>query len=181
MTQRKRPELTPVIFRMLGGDVIAIFPTLPGDITADTCSSYMHVGQHGTCSPRMLAKFCRLAKPKEYRALKRELESAPYRYRLHTGMSPRDVAEIEAAAKRYATTLVSRAALMQVLKDDILPGNGNEEYASIALRIMCLRYGDQIEVAQRDIERALEIDRQRQLASRGPMVYRYYDRDTDDE
>lgn len=45
--------MTPVIFRRFkkGGDLIAIFPTLPGDSSPATCSSYQHVGQHGACDP----------------------------------------------------------------------------------------------------------------------------------
>ena len=33
-------------FRVLEDEVIAIFPTLPGDMNPNTCLSYLHVGQH---------------------------------------------------------------------------------------------------------------------------------------
>ena len=43
---------TKVIFRKLkDGDIIALFPELPGDMNPyHTCESYMHVGQHGAAS-----------------------------------------------------------------------------------------------------------------------------------
>lgn len=50
--------MTPVIFRRFknGGDVIAIFPTIPGDMHHCTCSSYQHVGQHAACNPTYLIR-----------------------------------------------------------------------------------------------------------------------------
>jgi hypothetical protein len=40
--------MTPVIFRMFDGDVIALFPTVPTDVYKWWfCESYMNVGQHG--------------------------------------------------------------------------------------------------------------------------------------
>ena len=82
---RKANEAVPVIFRVWPKEhdaVIAILPTLPGTYDPATCSSYMHVGQHGACDPVGLVEETRLAAPSEYAALKRELEAAPYRYKL---------------------------------------------------------------------------------------------------
>jgi AraC-like DNA-binding protein len=76
----------PVIFRRWsekeGGAVIAIFPTLPGDMNVHTCLSYMHVGQHGACRPDLLIADTSPCPFYLYRDLKAELEAAPYRYRL---------------------------------------------------------------------------------------------------
>jgi hypothetical protein len=81
-----RTDTIPVIFRVFpkkeGGDVVALFPTLPGTHEWWTCSSYMHVGQHGGADCRGLISMTRPATPDEYAALKRELESPPYEYRL---------------------------------------------------------------------------------------------------
>lgn len=76
------PESVPVIFRILEEQVIAIFPTIPGTYDAYTCSSYMHVGQHGACDPVGLMQRTEQAPEYTYRDLKRELESAPYHYKL---------------------------------------------------------------------------------------------------
>ena len=77
---------TAVIFRKYpnieGGEVIALFPELPGDMNADTCSSFVHVGQHGAAHLRGCIDGTRPARPAEYADLKKELESAPYGYRL---------------------------------------------------------------------------------------------------
>lgn len=82
---------TKVIFRVFGkdkkhdqinhieyGTVIAIFPEEVGNINHHTCMSYMHVGQHGVCSPDGIIYVTRLAKPEEYASLKAELESIGY-------------------------------------------------------------------------------------------------------
>jgi hypothetical protein len=77
---------TAVIFRKYpnihGGEVIALFPELPGDMNLDTCSSFVHVGQHSAAHLTGCINATRPAKPPEYEALKKELESAPYGYRL---------------------------------------------------------------------------------------------------
>ena len=68
---------TKVIFRAWpDGEVVALFPELsegPG-----LCSSYMHVGQHGAASCRLIDD-TRPAKPEEYSALAWELEAIGYR------------------------------------------------------------------------------------------------------
>ena len=49
MTFQQDTEETAVIFRkypnIRGGEVIALFPEIPGDYSGYTCSSYVHVGQ----------------------------------------------------------------------------------------------------------------------------------------
>ena len=75
---------TPVIFRIerrKHGEVTAVFPCEPHDYDGRTMSCYAHIGQHGGCS-HQFATSGRCAKPEEYADLKRELESAPFGYRL---------------------------------------------------------------------------------------------------
>ena len=78
---------TPVIFRKFkdNGDIIAIFPTLPGTNDVNTCQSYMHVGQHGSMDVS-IASIAVLAKPREYMHLKRELQGLGYKLRVITSM-----------------------------------------------------------------------------------------------
>lgn len=59
-----------------GGDVIALFPAIAGSVGKPwTCSSYQHVGQHGTADLKGLTRRLRLATPSEYADLKKELEN----------------------------------------------------------------------------------------------------------
>lgn len=85
-TFQQDTEETPVIFRKYvtrdGNEVIALFPSLSGTNCASTCSSFMHVGQHGSADPWGVMRDTKRATPDEYADLKRELESAPYGYRL---------------------------------------------------------------------------------------------------
>jgi hypothetical protein len=75
---------TKVVFRKFkDGDVIAIFPQVPGDSSPYTCLSYMHVGQHNACDPQVVWD-TNLATEEEYASLKSELERH-YGYRLIVG------------------------------------------------------------------------------------------------
>lgn len=67
---------TKVIFRKFRdtGEVIALFPEEPGTLDIDTCSSYMHNGQHASASVRLI-DITDPATPEEYADLKRELEN----------------------------------------------------------------------------------------------------------
>jgi hypothetical protein len=69
----------PVIFRVFkdSGEVIALFPTIPaGGVYIE---SYQHIGQHGPAQYHEIVPITRLAKAKEYRELKKELEKIGYR------------------------------------------------------------------------------------------------------
>lgn len=68
---------TVVIFRKFKdrGDVIALFPEAKAALR---CGSYMHVGQHGEADYNFIVSKTVLASPKEYRALKTELEGLGY-------------------------------------------------------------------------------------------------------
>ena len=65
--------LTKVLFRKSEGEVTACFP--------NDMSCYAHIGQHSEYS-RAWYNTTKPARPEEYAALKRELESAPYEYQL---------------------------------------------------------------------------------------------------
>lgn len=71
----KKPEVTKVVFRKFkNGEIIALFPQELGDSHFEnTCSSYMHVGQHSTAC-ESLVQCTKLANAVEYAELKRELE-----------------------------------------------------------------------------------------------------------
>jgi hypothetical protein len=68
---------TKVIFRKWpNGNIIALFPELPGTNSPFTCLSYEHYGQHGAASTDLPNTV--LAKPREYEELRRELVSIGY-------------------------------------------------------------------------------------------------------
>lgn len=76
-------ETTAVIFRKWrNGNIIALFPYMPGTNSPYTCGSYEHVGQHGAATPDYVVSLTTPANPEECAALKRELESKPYEYKL---------------------------------------------------------------------------------------------------
>ena len=66
-------EVTRVIFRVLEGEVIAIFPDDPGTNDWWTCCSYMHAGQHAS-TDKGIVQFTKLATPEQYQPLYEELE-----------------------------------------------------------------------------------------------------------
>jgi hypothetical protein len=73
-------EKTIVIFRKFKNgnkEVIALFPEIAGTLLPETCSSYMHIGQHGGAMAD-LTDITRPATPEEYAELKEELESIGY-------------------------------------------------------------------------------------------------------
>lgn len=97
------PETTPVIFREWGnGDPIAIFPTEPGTNNPDTCSSYEHVGQHGSCDPQYLIACTKPAQDTAaLRDLMRELTSIGYKLQPVKRATKAHRAAREAALRRY--------------------------------------------------------------------------------
>ena len=78
MSEQNTEQPVKVIFRTwtrkdFKGDVIALFPELPGDMDAwSTCMSYVHVGQHGAAGVD-LASTTRPSTPEEYAPLLDEL------------------------------------------------------------------------------------------------------------
>lgn len=71
-------EKTKVVFRVWndGGTVIALFPEV--DEGNGYCSSYEHVGQHSGADYKGVVARTRLASPKEYQFLLRELRGIGY-------------------------------------------------------------------------------------------------------
>jgi hypothetical protein len=80
-------EYTDVVFRVwkdkdvLGDGVIALFPN-DVDERSGSVTSYEHHGQHGGAWYEGVISKTRPATPEESAALKRELESYPFTYRL---------------------------------------------------------------------------------------------------
>ncbi len=72
---------TKVVFRCYrdDGDCIALFPQNLADYHGYYCDSYMHVGQHGAADTGIVQNQTRLASPKEYKPLAKELRGLGYR------------------------------------------------------------------------------------------------------
>ena len=78
---------TPVIFRKeikFSDEIIAFFPSLPGDHTPFTCSCYAHIGQHGAAHKDYYTQNTSPATPDEYKDLQDELESIGYDLKIFT-------------------------------------------------------------------------------------------------
>jgi hypothetical protein len=71
--------ITPVIFRMDGDEVVAVFPTTPGNRLGTLMECYARMGQHASCGMGWYYT-TRPATPAEYAGLKAELEGVPYEY-----------------------------------------------------------------------------------------------------
>lgn len=67
-----QPEPLPVIFRKEGADVVAFFPTIPGDINGRYVTCYAHLGQHSSAALDYYRSTKR-ATPNERQDLLREL------------------------------------------------------------------------------------------------------------
>ena len=69
---------TPVIFRRYpDGEVVALFPTLPGGRFGE-CVSYVHFGQHGAADHGHVVRNTRPARADEYADLHAELVQVGY-------------------------------------------------------------------------------------------------------
>lgn len=77
---QKDKEKTVVIFRKYkdNGAILALFPYVTWSESDDSCSGYMHVGQHGGAIYSGCLHDTIPANPSEYKALKKELESMGY-------------------------------------------------------------------------------------------------------
>jgi len=73
-----------VVFRAwrAGGDVIALFPRIPGDNAGYLCNAYEHVGQHGAADWDVVLRRTRPARRTEYRELAGELRALGYRLKV---------------------------------------------------------------------------------------------------
>ena len=81
MTRTGQPER--VVFRKWrsNGDVLALFPDVQADRFGHV-NSYEHVGQHGAAEYANCVRLTTPAKPREYAALKAELEGIGYKLRV---------------------------------------------------------------------------------------------------
>lgn len=96
-------DVTRVMFRRFAdGAVIALFPDIAE--SRGCISSYMHVGQHAEAS-RDLIRELPEATPAEYAALKQELESAPFRYKLAVVQAP---PRVQTVAQAIHAALVAK-------------------------------------------------------------------------
>ncbi len=79
--KKKVSTKVPVLFRMMRGEhaPLALFPTLPGTNERHTCTSYEHMGQHGSADLRGCMNSSRPAKPSEYAPLAKELRRIGYK------------------------------------------------------------------------------------------------------
>lgn len=72
-------DTTTVIFRVDDeGEVFALMPELPADNLGHFCTSYVHVGQHGSADYQACVTHSRPATADEYAALFTELERRGY-------------------------------------------------------------------------------------------------------
>lgn len=78
MLQAKLNEKVKVIFRKYQGEILALFPELPGTSKAHTCLCYAHVGQHSSANYHWIIGHSKPAKPEEYQALYAELQAIGY-------------------------------------------------------------------------------------------------------
>lgn len=84
MAVPSRPNSLPVVFRVYpasqGGEVIALFPTLPADVAKPgLCTSYMRVGQHGAADPHLVMRTTKPASRLQYAKLAAELRAMGYK------------------------------------------------------------------------------------------------------
>ncbi len=77
-------QTTPVVLRAwrTGGEVFALFPTLPADEHGRYCTAYAHVGQHSGADYRLCIQTSRPATATEGAPLVQELERIGYRPRV---------------------------------------------------------------------------------------------------
>jgi len=72
-----------VIFRkFIGGNIIALFPEILSDAHFHTCSSYEHVGQHGSADYNHVIQKTKPAVEKEYKDLYNELTKRGYKLKV---------------------------------------------------------------------------------------------------
>lgn len=81
-------DVTDVIFKREGTDIVAFFPALAGSQNAFSVSCYSHREQHSAASTDYVG-VCKPAKPDEYAALKAELEARGYNLRVVRRMTQR--------------------------------------------------------------------------------------------
>jgi hypothetical protein len=98
-----RGQREPVLFRLeeQSGEVLAIFPELPGTLRPDTCTGYAHLGQHTEVALEYIRAQTTAATPAQYRPLARELRQRGYRLRIRQRISPQMHRARQAAIARW--------------------------------------------------------------------------------
>jgi len=98
----KRKDL-PVIFRKYPeGSIIAVFPTIPADISGITITSYMHIGQHCQACPQGVIRTTKPTTPREYKELITELHKIGYRnLKVYKRLLYKHLEEMRKTAKEY--------------------------------------------------------------------------------
>jgi hypothetical protein len=93
----------PVIFRKWrGGQIIALFPTVPANLDGFTCQSYQHVGQHGAADPYGLIRETKSATPKEYKELLGELHQIGYKnLKIYKRLQYKHLEEMRKVTREY--------------------------------------------------------------------------------
>lgn len=76
-----KKEKLPVVYRILQGDVIALFPTLPGS-EIYTCTCYARIGQHSVADAYEFVTRSGPASKDEYASLHEELTGIYEEYEL---------------------------------------------------------------------------------------------------
>lgn len=96
----KTNDSTPVIFRLFGGEVIALFPAEASTVgNPYLCLSYEHVGQHCAADPYGIMRASRRATFVEYAPLAKELRARGYKLKIRHRVSP---ADLESRKKQLA-------------------------------------------------------------------------------
>lgn len=97
-----KTEKTRVVFRVWpNGDVIALFPQIADSYDGRTCSSYEHIGQHSAADTFCVVRQTRLAKPKGYRELAKELKGFGYKLVVGKKCTARDREIRQNMAKQF--------------------------------------------------------------------------------
>lgn len=82
-------DVTPILFRLWRGGLIALMPYDVADLSPRHCMSYQHVGQHGAADPLGIVEDSRPAAADDYGPLLSELQSIGYEVKV-LGELPED-------------------------------------------------------------------------------------------
>lgn len=88
-SQKEKP--VRVLFRVDqdNGEIVAVFPDIPGTNDPYQMLCYAHVGQHNACSMDWFYEYTEKAKEGEYQPLKKELELLGYNLAIRSRMTQR--------------------------------------------------------------------------------------------
>lgn len=78
-----KKETEIVIFRKFQGEIISLFPSLPGNSSKNTCQSYAFNGEHSPADTTIM-RYSTKATEAEYSSLKSHLEDIGYNLKVVT-------------------------------------------------------------------------------------------------